>query len=84
MHCKNETVGDICKYLAGIQVRTPGFRKIVLAPADIPEAGDFAFTYDTIAGGIKVEKRGDLFRYHLPEGIEFTLNVPEDRKTEQI
>ena len=72
------------RYLAGIQVRTPGFRKIVLAPADIPEAGDFAFTYDTIAGGIKVEKRGDLFRYHLPEGIEFTLNVPEGRKTEKF
>ena len=66
------------RYLAGITIIAPGFKKVLLSPADIPEAGDFAFEYNTPHGKIIIEKCGNIFRYSIPENIDLTLNIPEN------
>ncbi len=70
------------EYLAGIKILEPGFKKIALVPADIPEAGDFKISYRTPFGEIKTEKQGNLFRYHLPSAVGCTVKVPETWQVE--
>ena len=72
--------GDITawcyRYLAGFRIAEPGFKKMILAPQDVPEAGNFSFTHLTPFGEIKAEKIGDLYRYHIPEEIGLTVELP--------
>ena len=71
------------QYLAGIRILEPGFRKIRIAPADIPEAGNFRFRYRAPAGEILVEKNGLDFHCEIPAGIGCTLELPPDWKEKQ-
>ncbi len=72
------------RYLAGITIPEYGFGKIILAPQDVPEAGDFAFAYNTSYGRIAVEKRGNVFRYSVPEDIELNLDIQETWSSERF
>lgn len=60
------------RYLAGIKILEPGFKKISLSPADIPEAGDFLFSYRTPAGCIEVGRSESGFFKKVPSGIEIS------------
>lgn len=62
--------------LAGIKVLEPGFKKIILRPADVPEAGNYSFTYRTPAGVISVRREQNTICYHIPEEIEYTPDIP--------
>lgn len=72
------------EYLAGIKLLAHGFKKIAITPADIPEAGDFRFSYKTPFGKIICEKNGNCFCYHIPEGIEADVKFPADWHTERF
>ncbi|MBE6378656.1 MAG: hypothetical protein E7051_07570 [Lentisphaerae bacterium] len=72
------------EYVAGIKLLAPGFRKIAIVPADIPEAGDFRFSYKTPFGKIICEKKGKCFRYHIPEGIDAETVFPAAWNVEQF
>ena len=72
------------RYLAGFKITAPGFKKMIIAPQDIPEAGDFKFSYRTAFGEIKAEKVGNTYRYHIPEGIEYTLVIPDSLNAEEM
>ncbi|MBO7329480.1 MAG: family 78 glycoside hydrolase catalytic domain [Lentisphaeria bacterium] len=70
------------EYIAGIKLLAPGFSKIILAPADIPETGNFKFSYRTPFGKIVVEKIENLCRYHIPEGIDAEVKFPDNWEVE--
>ena len=67
--------------LAGIKILEPGFKKILLAPADIPEAGDFSCSYQTPYGKIEIRKNGNNFSYHVPRDIDCVTKIPESLQT---
>ncbi|MBE6359614.1 MAG: hypothetical protein E7057_10275 [Lentisphaerae bacterium] len=63
-------------YLAGIKILEPGFKKIAIAPANVPEAGDFTFSYRTPFGEITVCRTGGKFTCSVPEDIICTVTLP--------
>ena len=63
-------------YLAGIKLLEPGFKKIAVAPADVPEAGDYTFSYRTPYGEITVSRINGEFSCSVPEEIEYTVTMP--------
>ncbi|MBR7121130.1 MAG: family 78 glycoside hydrolase catalytic domain [Lentisphaeria bacterium] len=67
--------------LAGIKILEPGFKKILLAPADVPAAGDFSCSYQTPYGKIEIRKNGNNFSYHVPRDIDCVTKIPESLQT---
>ena len=63
-------------YLAGIKILEPGFKKIAIAPADVPEAGDFTFSYRTPFGEITISRINGKFNCYVPEKITCTVTLP--------
>jgi hypothetical protein len=72
------------RYLAGFRIAAPGFKKLLLAPQDVPEAGDFNFSYRTPFGEINSIKTSNLYRYHVPQEIELTVDIPSHWKSERF
>ena len=65
-------------YLAGIKIKEFGFKSILLSPADIPQCGNFSFSYRTAYGIISIRKEGKKFYWHVPDNITCDLNIPEN------
>ena len=71
-------------FLAGIRIMEPGFKSVMIAPADVPEAGNYTFSFRTPYGEITTERTGSTFRCHVPEAIKCTLAIPETMSAEKI
>jgi alpha-L-rhamnosidase len=52
-------VGFFCRRLAGIAEAAPGFRRIAVRPAWLPQVGSVSATYDSCVGTIATEVQGD-------------------------
>lgn len=69
-------------FIAGIRILAPGMEKIAIRPVDLPEAGDFHCTLRTPGGELVIEKRGTLFRLHLPQEIDCSTELPPSWRLE--
>ena len=64
-------------FLAGIKIISPGFKKVSIRPADIPEAGDYEFSYRTPYGEISVKKSGRDIFCTVPDEIDCDILLPD-------
>lgn len=62
-------------HIAGIQIKAPGFKEIILKPANLSGI-DYKFEYVTPYGKISVRKAKDKLYYHIPADIKCELHIP--------
>lgn len=63
-------------YLAGIKCLAPGFSRVLISPLDVPEAGNYSFSYRTPHGKIRVSRKNDTISCSVPESIDCMIDLP--------